>query len=32
MRIVFVPDVELDHTPKIAVRTPDDHPPRNETG
>ena len=26
MRIVFVPDDELDRTPKIVVREPDDHP------
>jgi hypothetical protein len=26
MRIVFVPDDELDHTPKIVVREPGDHP------
>jgi hypothetical protein len=32
MRIVFVPDDELDRSPRIAVREPDDQPPRNETG
>ena len=26
MRTVFVPDDELDRTPKIAVREPGDHP------
>jgi hypothetical protein len=30
MRIVFVPDDELDRTPKIAVREPGDPPPRKE--
>jgi hypothetical protein len=32
MRIVFVPDDELERTPKIAVREPDDQPPRSSTG
>ncbi len=30
MRIVFVPDDEVDRVPKIAVREPDDQPPRSE--
>jgi hypothetical protein len=30
MRIVFVPDDELDRTPKIVVREPDDPSPRKE--
>ncbi len=31
MRIVFVPDDELDRTPKTIVQEPDDQLPRNET-
>lgn len=32
MRIVFVPDDELERTPKIAVREPDEQLPRSEIG
>ncbi|MGA2066688.1 MAG: hypothetical protein ABSG86_17055 [Thermoguttaceae bacterium] len=32
MRIVFVPDDELERTPKIIVREPEDQPPGSETG